>query len=152
MFAADQASKMVIFVLFNTFLRITTESGIEMAFKVSELFADVSTKVFEVVSFEVVPLVSIKTTCEMLCKEIRQIKQSNVNCFIDLKVKRENIVALDLVNIYKTLEFREFWAYEYALFKIFTFVILLKKTCCHFDEIIQIAPFLTKWSKKQKKI
>jgi hypothetical protein len=37
-----------------------------------------------------------------------------------------------LVNIYKTLEFLKNWPYEYALCKIFTFVVLLKKNMLPF--------------------
>ena len=37
-----------------------------------------------------------------------------------------------------------------ALSKIFTFVVLFKKTCCHFDETFQIASFLTKRNRSLK--
>jgi hypothetical protein len=111
------------------FLLNATESGIDIGFTLSVKTNMLSDLFFSTVSFTMVLVVSINTTCALLTKEKKDIKQKRESCFIGIKVKTEKIDWLKLNNIYKILVFSEIMTNGPSLSKTFTFVVLLEKTC-----------------------
>jgi hypothetical protein len=71
---------------------MATESGIERVDTLSDFSEVLSKTFFTKLSFKLLPLVSINTTCALDCKAKRHTKQKRKKCFIALKVNTDKTV------------------------------------------------------------